>query len=143
MEETSPVEAAGLIDLNPLGPLRLIRAALPLMRARGSGTVVNRLLTPGIRRQCSYGVTMFALEGLSEALGAEVGPLGSIRVLVVEPRFFRTHFLSGESIRHTEHTIEDYDRIINHGVARMNGQQPGDLEKPAAAIVKIQIRDIR
>lgn len=137
VEETSPAETAGLMDLNLLGPLRLIRAALPVMRARSAGTVVNISSLGGFAGSPgngAYGATKFALEGLSEALAAEVGPLG-IRVLVVEPGFFRTDFLSGESIRHAEVTIEEYDPIINRGVTRMDGQQPGDPAKAATAIV--------
>lgn len=137
VEETTRAEAAGLIDLSLLGPLRPIRAALPVMRARGAGTVVNISSLGGFAGSASngvYGASKFALEGLSEALAAEVGPLG-IQVLVVEPGYFRTDFLSGVSIRHAEHTIEEYDPIINRDITRMNGQQPGDPAKAAAAII--------
>lgn len=137
VEETTPAQATALVDLNLLGPLRLIRAALPVMRARGTGTVVNISSLGGFAGSAGngvYGATKFALEGLSEALAAEVGPLG-IRVIVVEPGFFRTDFLSGESVRHAQETIQDYDSILNRDVTRMDGQQPGDPAKAAAAIV--------
>lgn len=136
VEETSPAQAADLINLNVLGPLRLIRAALPGMRAQGAGTVVNISSLGGFAGSAGNGVycaTKFALEGMSEALAEEAGPLG-IRVLVIEPGFFRTGFLSGESIRHAEDTIADYDSTINREVTRLDGQQPGDPAKGAAVI---------
>lgn len=143
VEETTPAQAAALFDLNLLGPLRIIRAALPEMRVRGAGTVVNISSLGGFAGSAgngAYGATKFALEGLSEALAAEVAPLG-IRVLVIEPGFFRTDFLSGESIRHTEESIEAYDSIINRDMTRMDGQQPGDPAKAAAAIVDAVMAD--
>lgn len=143
VEETTPAQAAALMDLNLVGPLRLIRAALPGMRARGTGTVVNISSLGGFAGSAGngvYGATKFALEGLSEALSAEVAPWG-IRVLVIEPGFFRTDFLSGESIRHAEETIADYDAILNRSVTRMDGQQPGDPAKAAAAIVEAVTAD--
>ena len=46
-----------------------------------------------------YGSTKFAVEGLSEALGAELAPLG-VGVTIVEPGAFRTDFLDGTSLQH-------------------------------------------
>lgn len=143
VEETTPAQAAALVDLNLLGPLRIIRAALPEMRARSAGTVVNISSLGGFAGSAGngvYGATKFALEGLSEALAAEVAPLG-IRVLVIEPGFFRTDFLSGESIQHAEESIEAYDSIINRDTTRMDGLQPGDPAKAAAAIADAVMAD--
>lgn len=123
--------------------LWVIRAALPEMRARRAGTVVSISSLGGFAGSAGngvYGATKFALEGLSEALAAEVAPLG-IRVLVIEPGFFRTHFLSGESIQHAEESIEAYDSIINRDTTRMDGLQPGDPAKAAAAIADAVMAD--
>jgi NAD(P)-dependent dehydrogenase (short-subunit alcohol dehydrogenase family) len=92
IEETAEDEVAGLFDVNVHGPLRMIRAALPAMRAQGSGSIVNvssvnaivNLPFSGI-----YGATKWALEGMSQALWLEVAPFG-IRVAVVEPAGFGT-----------------------------------------------------
>ncbi len=92
VEETAEDEVASLFDVNLHGPLRMIRAALPAMRAQGSGSIVNvssvsavvNLPFSGI-----YGATKWALEGMSQALWLEVAPFG-IRVAVVEPAGFGT-----------------------------------------------------
>jgi NAD(P)-dependent dehydrogenase (short-subunit alcohol dehydrogenase family) len=116
----------------------LTRAALPHLRTQGSGTIVQfsslggRTSFAGVS---AYSATKFALEGWSESLAAEVGPLG-IRVLIVEPGAFRTG-LHGGSMRMTERKPA-YDDIV--GPVRemqrdFNGRQPGDPAKAAAAIL--------
>ncbi|QLC33833.1 SDR family oxidoreductase [Halarchaeum sp. CBA1220] len=81
-------------DVNVYGPHRLIRAALPHMRERGEGTIINlssvsgRVSTPGMG---VYSASKFALEGLSDALRGEVQPHG-IDVALVEPGPVETEF---------------------------------------------------
>ena len=81
-------------DVNVYGPHRLIRAVLPLMRARAEGTIVNvssingRVSTPG---SGAYAGSKFALEAMSDALRSEVEGLG-IDVVVVAPGPVDTNF---------------------------------------------------
>ncbi|KAL4902911.1 hypothetical protein BDW74DRAFT_157101 [Aspergillus multicolor] len=96
IEDMSDEEAHAQLETNFFGPLRLIRAFLPTLRARGNGTIVNVSSVAGQDAQptCGlYAASKFALEGLSEALSREVEPFG-ISVLIVEPGAFRTNFLS-------------------------------------------------
>ncbi|MFE1796048.1 SDR family oxidoreductase [Streptomyces sp. NPDC059517] len=90
---SSPVETHPLADLkeqldvNYLGPVRMIQAFLPAMRERGSGTIVNVGSVTGRVAQPLRGAanaSKFALEGMSEALKYETGHFG-IRVILVEP----------------------------------------------------------
>jgi NAD(P)-dependent dehydrogenase (short-subunit alcohol dehydrogenase family) len=137
-EETTEAELRDLMDVHFFGPVALTRAALPHLRAQGSGAIVQfsslggRLSFPGVG---AYSATKFALEGWSEGLAAEVGPLG-IRVLIVEPGAFRTG-LHGGGMRMTE-PIPAYDDIVGP-VRKMqrdfDGAQPGDPAKAAAAIL--------
>ena len=90
-EEVGDAELRELMDLHLFGPAALVRAALPTMRARGAGTIVQmssqggRMSFPGAS---TYSASKFALEGWSESLAVEVAPLG-IRVMIVEPSRFR------------------------------------------------------
>ncbi|SEP47218.1 SDR family NAD(P)-dependent oxidoreductase [Amycolatopsis saalfeldensis] len=85
VEEISDAEARKLFDTNVFGLLNVTRTALPTLRAQGAGRGL-------------YGASKFAVEAITEALHAEVAPLG-IHATVVEPGSFRTEFLSAESRR--------------------------------------------
>ena len=119
------------------GPAALTRAVLPHMRARRSGAIVQMSSVGGqmsFAGFSAYSATKFALEGMSEALAAEVGPLG-ITVLVVEPGSFRTRLFANNSA--SAH-IEDYAETVGATrdmVQTGDGQQPGDPAKAAAAIL--------
>ena len=78
------------------GAVRLMRAALPVFRAQRSGRIINISAAAAIANYAGfsiYGGAKYALEGISEALAAEVKPLG-IRVSLVQPGPFRTDFVS-------------------------------------------------
>lgn len=138
-EETTDAELRDLMDVHFFGPVTLTRAALPRMREQGGGTIVQfsslggRTSFAGVS---AYSASKFALEGFSESLAAEVGPLG-IRVLIVEPGAFRTG-LHGGAMRMTE-PIAAYEDIVGP-VRRMqedfDGAQPGDPAKAAQAILR-------
>jgi NAD(P)-dependent dehydrogenase (short-subunit alcohol dehydrogenase family) len=124
---------------NFFGALEVIRAALPIFRAQGSGHVVNITAAAVISNYAGfsiYGATKWALEGVSEALAAELKPLG-IKVTIVQPGPFRTDFIS-RSMERAENHIADYDRTSGkflRFLESMSGKQPGDPVKAAEAIV--------
>ena len=94
VEEASETEVRGVFETNVFGLLRVVWAVLPSMRERRSGRIVNMSSIGGLVGLPGFGIynsTKFAVEGLSEALAAEVAPLG-IRVILVEPGPFRTEF---------------------------------------------------
>ncbi|WP_228709256.1 SDR family NAD(P)-dependent oxidoreductase [Amycolatopsis keratiniphila] len=89
---------------------------------------------PGFGASCS---AKFALEAMSESLAAEVAPFG-VKLLIVEPGAFRTEF--GGSRLHRSRVIDAYREStgdIRDFVERMDGSQPGDPAKAAAAILKV------
>jgi NAD(P)-dependent dehydrogenase (short-subunit alcohol dehydrogenase family) len=94
IEEIDEDEVKRQFDTNVFGLLRVIRAVVPAMRERGSGTVVNLSSIGGIVAPPyggMYGATKHAVESISEALYYELKPFG-IRVAIVEPGAFRTGF---------------------------------------------------
>lgn len=142
VEETSDEEARAVFDVNVFGLLDVTRAVLPHMRSRRSGLIVNLSSVGGFVAWPGWGVycaTKFAVEGLSEAMGAELAPLG-IKVTAIEPGPFRTDFLDGSSLHTAATEIEDY--AASGGSARTwavdnnNGQQ-GDPTKAAKIIVDL------
>ncbi len=92
VEEGEDAEVRKLFEANVFGLCAMLRAALPGMRARGSGTVVNLSSASGLVAYPGlgyYSASKFAVEGLTEALWQEVEPLG-IKVILAEPGAFRT-----------------------------------------------------
>jgi NAD(P)-dependent dehydrogenase (short-subunit alcohol dehydrogenase family) len=137
LEETTDAELRSLFDVHVFGPAALVRAVLPHMRAARSGAIVQMSSMGGqmsFAGFSAYSATKFALEGMSEALAAEVGPLG-IKILVVEPGAFRTGLFgavsaSAEMPAYSD-TVGPTRRMIETG----DGSQPGDPAKAAAAIL--------
>ncbi|MET7757148.1 oxidoreductase [Streptomyces sp. NPDC005389] len=138
VEETSDAELRSLFDVHVFGPAALARAVLPHMRARRSGAIVQLSSVGGQMSMAGFGAysaTKFALEGMSEALAAEVRPLG-IDVLIVEPGAFRTslfgnHSLSGDGIADYTETVGATRAFVETG----GGLQEGDPAKAAAAVL--------
>ena len=142
-EEASDQEVRGLFETNVFGLLTVTRAVLPIMRRQRSGRVLNISSVGGFTNFRAgadiYAATKFAVEGTSEAMRAELEPLG-IWVTIVEPGAFRTDFLDPRSLRMARQTIEDYAATagqIRDWAHRENHQQPGDPVKAAAAMIKI------
>ena len=138
VEELDDGELRALMDTMFFGAVALTRAVLPGMRARRAGAIVQmssmggQLAPPGFGAYCAG---KFALEAISESLAAEVAPFG-IRVLVVEPGAFRTGFGSGGMQRSRDSGV--YAETVGPtraAVDAMDGAQPGDPAKAAAAIL--------
>jgi NAD(P)-dependent dehydrogenase (short-subunit alcohol dehydrogenase family) len=140
VEELAMPDLRALMEVMFFGAVAVTKAALPHLRRQGSGTIVQissmggQLSMPGFGAYCA---AKFALEGLSEALAAEVAPFG-VRVLIVEPGAFRTEF-GGHRMHRSEH-IEAYQVSTGQtrtAVDNMDGSQPGDPAKAAQAILEV------
>nr|WP_087572969.1 oxidoreductase [Sphingomonas sp. CDS-1] len=139
VEESSEEEIARQMDVNFFGPVRPIRAALPSMRERGSGYIVNMSSIAGMRTRqgaAFYGASKFALEGMSEALAGELRSFG-IRVLIIQPGYFRTDF-SGRSIMHAAAPHPAYPFLARQReqAGTVDGHQIGNPAAAAVAIVR-------
>jgi NAD(P)-dependent dehydrogenase (short-subunit alcohol dehydrogenase family) len=139
VEESDEAEVRNMFDINVFGLCRMIHVALPGMRKRGKGFIVNLSSIGGLRSFPAlgyYNSTKFAVEGVSEALWQEVEPLG-IKVMLVEPSGFRTDW-AGRSANETKHSIADYADTAGKNIAQLrsiSGHQAGDPIRAAEAIV--------
>jgi NAD(P)-dependent dehydrogenase (short-subunit alcohol dehydrogenase family) len=140
IEETSLADFRAEIETNLFGTIIVTKAALPRMRQQGAGHIIQVTSVGGrigpIGRG-PYAAAKWGVEGFSEVLSRETGPLG-IKVTIIEPGGFRTDF-AGSSTKIKE-GIAAYDVTVGT-TARFqrdyNGKQPGDPKKAAAVILKI------
>ena len=141
VEEASATEVQRVFDTNVFGLLNVTRAVLPQMRKQRSGHIMNMSSIGGYASYPGWGVycaTKFAVEGISEALSAELSPLG-IHVTAVEPGYFRTDFLSAQSLSSTKR-INDYEDTAGKMRAIATGahhRQPGDPRRLAQAVLQL------
>jgi NADP-dependent 3-hydroxy acid dehydrogenase YdfG len=139
IEEGENDQIRKLFDINVFGLCRMTRAVLPGMRQKRRGLIVNLSSLAGIRGMPAlgyYNATKFAVEGLSEALRGEVGPLG-LKVMVVEPSGFRTDW-AGRSAEESQKKIADYAATADArrtALRDVSGKQPGDPVRAAKAII--------
>jgi NAD(P)-dependent dehydrogenase (short-subunit alcohol dehydrogenase family) len=87
LEEVPLDEGRRQFEVNVFGMARLIQLVLPMMRAQGSGAIVNISSMGGKIYEpfgSWYHATKFAVEGMSDCLRLELAPFG-IRVVVIEP----------------------------------------------------------
>jgi len=141
IEEITEEETQRQFDVNVFGPLRVVRAVLPHLRAQKSGNILNITSVGGLIGLAHAGIyngSKFALEGLGESLGAQLKPLG-IHVTNVEPGPFRTKW-AGESATYSETKIDDYAATVGAGLQASlgrDGNQAGDPAKAAEAMYQL------
>jgi NAD(P)-dependent dehydrogenase (short-subunit alcohol dehydrogenase family) len=140
-EELSTVEIEQLIATNFYGVMHLMRAVLPVMRKQRSGRIINISSLAGIvgfRHCAAYSAAKFAVEGLSASVAHEVEPFG-IRIVTVEPGFFRTDLLDARHAKYASNSIEDYaaEGKAEAKWSGYHGTQQGDPAKLGKVLVKI------
>jgi NAD(P)-dependent dehydrogenase (short-subunit alcohol dehydrogenase family) len=141
LEESPLSDMRRQFDVNVFGPVAMMKAVLPFMRARRRGHIVNitsmggYITMPGIAYYCG---SKFALEGISDALATEVRPFG-IAVTAIAPGSFRTDW-AGRSMQRTARSIADYDALfdpVRKAREEKSGRQLGDPAKAARAILAV------
>ncbi|WP_322071796.1 oxidoreductase [Paraburkholderia bannensis] len=141
IEEGDEREIRAQFDANVFGLFAMTRAVLPGMRAKRSGHVINITSVAGLAGfpgSGYYSASKHAVEGFSDALLAEAGPLG-IKVTCVEPGPFRTDW-AGRSLVQTPNRIADYAQTAGARMQRTaegSGKQAGDPKRAALAMIRV------
>lgn len=141
IEELSMEEAREQMETNFFSVLALTQAVLPIMRRQRSGHILQISSMSGIRAYSGtglYNASKFALEGMSEALAAEIKHL-NIHLTLIEPGPFRTDWAGTSSVS-AKNSIEDYRASSGDRLKLLqsnSGKQPGDPAKGAKAMLKV------
>ncbi|MCD8028154.1 MAG: SDR family NAD(P)-dependent oxidoreductase [Erysipelotrichaceae bacterium] len=142
VEEGEDEEIQKLFQTNLFGPINVIKAVLPGMRAQKSGAILNVTSITAARSAVGsgyYASSKAALELLTDGLRKECEPLG-IKVMVVQPGAFRTRFYDESSLKGTKAAIGDYEATVGKsrpGNFENKHQQAGDPNKAGEIIVKV------
>jgi NAD(P)-dependent dehydrogenase (short-subunit alcohol dehydrogenase family) len=137
VEEISEAEARAQLETNLFGALWITQAALPFLRQRGAGHIVQVSSIGGISAVPGVGIyhaSKWALEGISQALAQEVKEFG-INVTLVEPGGFSTDW-SGPSAKRSDPNPA-YDGLRDRQQQWRASNVPGDPSASAAAIMRV------
>jgi NAD(P)-dependent dehydrogenase (short-subunit alcohol dehydrogenase family) len=135
-EEASDEQIRGVFDANYLGMVRVLRAALPLLRQQGNGHVLGVSSGLGITTLPLlgfYSATKWAVEAMHEALALEVKPFG-IKVTIVEPGAYATGF--GKSAQIAD-VLEPYASSRKQMMERLANLGRGDPHATVEAVLKL------
>jgi len=141
VEETEEQKIRGIIDVNLVAAIDVIKRVLPVLRAQRSGYILNIGSVAGFVGApgwAIYSATKAALAAFSEVLALDVAEFG-IKVTVVEPAGFRTGFLTEGSLTYTETKLDGYEAVkkTQERYLAMNGRQAGDPEKAAEIFMRL------
>ena len=141
IEESEEVEVRKMFEINVFGLAKMTQEVLPHMRKQRSGHILNIASIAGLRSFPGvgfYNATKYAVDGFSESLAKEVGPLG-IKVTIIAPSGFRTDW-AGRSANESPATIADYAETAdkNKGTIRgISGNQAGDPVRAVKAMIQV------
>lgn len=138
IEEASLDDVRALYETNVYGTVAVIQAALPLLRAQGSGHILGvssslgHVTAPVIGYYCS---TKWAFEAIHESLAAEVAQFG-IKVTIIEPGAYATEFGSPESLRFSA-GLEEYSDFKNNFFGGLRSMERGNPAATPTAIFAV------
>ncbi|CEJ68783.1 putative oxidoreductase [Chryseobacterium oranimense G311] len=113
IEEGSTDEVKAMYETNIIGPIHVIQAALPILRAQGHGHILGTSSAVGIYSNPLIGYycsSKFAFEAIYDSLSKEVAEFG-IKVTLIEPGAYNTEFGSAESLKIAGKKLTDYDDL--------------------------------
>ncbi|MHA4896364.1 SDR family NAD(P)-dependent oxidoreductase [Pedobacter sp. PWIIR3] len=138
IEESSADEIRALYETNVLGPVAIIQAVLPILRAQGYGHILGTSSNLGhvtLPVIGYYSSSKWAFEAIHESLAEEVKAFG-IKVTIIEPGAYATEFGSQESLKFS-HGLEVYTAFKETFFESLRSMERGDPNATAEAIFKI------
>ncbi|MGI4820148.1 MAG: SDR family NAD(P)-dependent oxidoreductase [Janthinobacterium lividum] len=138
IEETSAADVRALYETNIFGTLAVIQAAVPLLRAQGSGHIIGissglgLVSLPLIGYYCS---SKWAFEAIHDSLATEIKPFG-LHVTLVEPGAYATEFGSDQSLKFAP-SLDVYADFRANFMARLKGSEGGDPQATPAALFAV------
>ncbi|MBR3349200.1 MAG: SDR family oxidoreductase [Solobacterium sp.] len=139
VEEGEDEAIRELFETNLFGPINMIKEVLPVLREKGEGVIMNTTSIAAERSAVGsgyYASSKAALDLLTDGLCKELAPLG-IRVMVIEPGSFRTHFYD-EALKSAPLKVDAYkDSTWKNANAVNKRQQPGDPMKAGELIYRM------
>ncbi|MCW2655048.1 MAG: hypothetical protein QOE41_4261 [Mycobacterium sp.] len=136
-EELSEADLRNQMETNFFGAAWITQAALPFLRARRAGHIIQISSVGGLLAfpyMSAYHASKWALEAISESLAAEVAPLG-INVTLVEPSVFGTDW-AGSSARRSK-PMPEYDFVRAADEQRRSSLKPGNPKAAAQALLEV------
>jgi NAD(P)-dependent dehydrogenase (short-subunit alcohol dehydrogenase family) len=137
VEEVTEAQARGILDTNFFGALWVTQAVTPVLRGQRSGHIVqvssvNVLL--GVPTMGLYAASKAAMEGMSDALAAELAPFG-VRVTMLEPSVYGTEFITGMQFAAPNEAYQP----VREALMKQYGAAPtaGDPARVAAALLEV------
>lgn len=144
VEETAIDEVIGQFDTNMFGVARMVRAALPMMRQRRRGHIINVSSLAGLAAipfMAIYSASKFAVEGYTEALRQEVRPF-NIDVSLIEVGFLRSPMMEHRQISRDQ--IADYAEYRQQAFgAVLASEQKGPSPELVAQTIRTAIESRR
>lgn len=135
-EEATDQQMQDVFDANYFGVVRILRAALPLLRKQGSGHIIGVTSSLGLTPMPMigfYSATKAAAEALHETLAKEIAQFG-IKVTIIEPGAYATEF-GKSAIRAVGLPV--YDDFRKQFMAGLMNLERGNPERTADAILKV------
>jgi NADP-dependent 3-hydroxy acid dehydrogenase YdfG len=138
IEEAGADDVRALYETNVLGPLSVIKAALPLLRQQGGGHILGtssglgHLAFPVIGYYCS---SKWAFEAIHESLSKEVQQF-NIKVTIIEPGAYATEFGSPESLKFSA-GLDIYEDFKQQFFGSLRSLERGNPDATPAALFKV------
>jgi NAD(P)-dependent dehydrogenase (short-subunit alcohol dehydrogenase family) len=142
IEDVTLADFRAQMDTVFYGTVYVSKAAVPILRAQGSGHLVQissiggRIGTPGL---AAYQSAKWAVGGFSEVLAKEVAPFG-VKVTVVEPGGMRTDW-AGSSMT-IPPISEPYEQTVGAMVAAVEQSDGGPTGPEGAADVVLRLTEL-